>query len=328
MKAAVYYETGEPDVLRYEDVPDPTCGAGGVLVEGRGDQHRGRRHAQPRRRRDALDARTSSATSAQARCIEVGAGVDDRSSVGDASSPSVSGSHAELLAVPGVVRVAGSRGLADATTAACVPVAFGTADDCLFEFGRLQAGRDGADPGRRGRRRARGDPDGQAGRGHGARHRVERRQARAAHASSGSTTASTTPTATGSPRSAPADRRAAGVDLVVDSVGGADSAWKRAVPGVPRAVRHGRQRRPRAADAVRHLVHARRATSRSRACSSAPRSRRPRAHAMIARHVDDVAAGELAGRRSTGPSRSRRPPAAHAYIESRQAFGRVVLLTP
>lgn len=24
--------------------------------------------------------------------------------------------------------------------AACVPVAFGTADDCLFEFGRLQAG--------------------------------------------------------------------------------------------------------------------------------------------------------------------------------------------
>ena len=23
MKAAVYYETGAPDVLRYEDVPDP-----------------------------------------------------------------------------------------------------------------------------------------------------------------------------------------------------------------------------------------------------------------------------------------------------------------
>jgi len=23
MKAAVYYETGQPDVLRYEDVPDP-----------------------------------------------------------------------------------------------------------------------------------------------------------------------------------------------------------------------------------------------------------------------------------------------------------------
>ena len=28
----------------------------------------------------------------------------------------------------------------DLTMAACVPIAFGTADDCLFEFGRLQAG--------------------------------------------------------------------------------------------------------------------------------------------------------------------------------------------
>ena len=30
--------------------------AGGVLVAGRGDQHRGRRHAEPRRRRDDVDA--------------------------------------------------------------------------------------------------------------------------------------------------------------------------------------------------------------------------------------------------------------------------------
>ena len=33
MKAAVYYETGRPDVFRYEDVPDPTCGPGMVLIE-------------------------------------------------------------------------------------------------------------------------------------------------------------------------------------------------------------------------------------------------------------------------------------------------------
>jgi NADPH2:quinone reductase len=25
MKAAVYYETGSPDVLKYEDVADPPC---------------------------------------------------------------------------------------------------------------------------------------------------------------------------------------------------------------------------------------------------------------------------------------------------------------
>ena len=33
MKAAVYYETGAPDVLRYEDVPDPELHPGGVLIE-------------------------------------------------------------------------------------------------------------------------------------------------------------------------------------------------------------------------------------------------------------------------------------------------------
>ena len=32
MKAAVYYETGSPDVLRYEDVADPVCHASGVVI--------------------------------------------------------------------------------------------------------------------------------------------------------------------------------------------------------------------------------------------------------------------------------------------------------
>ena len=33
MKAAVYYETGGPEVFRYEDVPDPEPAPDGVLVE-------------------------------------------------------------------------------------------------------------------------------------------------------------------------------------------------------------------------------------------------------------------------------------------------------
>ena len=33
MKAAVYYETGSPDVFRYEDVPDPTVGPGDILID-------------------------------------------------------------------------------------------------------------------------------------------------------------------------------------------------------------------------------------------------------------------------------------------------------
>ena len=33
MKAAVYYETGAPDVFRYEDVPDPVAGPGEILID-------------------------------------------------------------------------------------------------------------------------------------------------------------------------------------------------------------------------------------------------------------------------------------------------------
>ena len=33
MKAAVYYETGGPEVFRYEDVPDPVCDASSVLID-------------------------------------------------------------------------------------------------------------------------------------------------------------------------------------------------------------------------------------------------------------------------------------------------------
>ena len=33
MKAAVIYENGGPDVLRYEDVPDPECPEGCVLID-------------------------------------------------------------------------------------------------------------------------------------------------------------------------------------------------------------------------------------------------------------------------------------------------------
>ena len=33
MKAAVYYRNGPPEVLVYEDVPDPACGPGSVLIQ-------------------------------------------------------------------------------------------------------------------------------------------------------------------------------------------------------------------------------------------------------------------------------------------------------
>src|SRR5580700_10583536 len=49
------------------------------------------------------------------------------------------GSHAELRAVAEPFCWAIPAGLST-EEAACVPVPFGTADDCLFEFGRLQPG--------------------------------------------------------------------------------------------------------------------------------------------------------------------------------------------
>jgi NADPH2:quinone reductase len=48
------------------------------------------------------------------------------------------GSHAELASVPAAATWVVPDGL-DMVAAACVPIAFGTADDCLFEFGRLKA---------------------------------------------------------------------------------------------------------------------------------------------------------------------------------------------
>ena len=33
MKAAVYYENGGPEVLKYGDLPDPTAGPGEVVID-------------------------------------------------------------------------------------------------------------------------------------------------------------------------------------------------------------------------------------------------------------------------------------------------------
>jgi NADPH2:quinone reductase len=138
MKAAVYYETGAPDVLRYEDVPDPTLDAGGVLVrvaatsiEGGDTLNRlgGDMPATPH-----IVGYQCAGT-----IVAVGDGVSDRVEGQRVVCVMMHGSHAELVAVPAGFTWPIPDGL-DLTLAACIPIAFGTADDCLFEFGRLQAG--------------------------------------------------------------------------------------------------------------------------------------------------------------------------------------------
>jgi NADPH2:quinone reductase len=69
---------------------------------------------------------------------EVGDGVADRQVGQRVVTSFLWGSHAELRAVPSIVTWPVPDG-ADIAAVACVPIAFGTAHDCLFEFGRLQA---------------------------------------------------------------------------------------------------------------------------------------------------------------------------------------------
>ncbi|MEX2255503.1 MAG: zinc-binding dehydrogenase [Acidimicrobiia bacterium] len=138
MKAAVYYETGPPDVLRYEDVPDPACGPGDIVVdveavsiEGGDTLNRG--GGEMSGRPHIVGYQCAGTVS------EVGADVTDREVGQRVVCSFLDGSHAERRAVPAIVSWIVPEGL-DIVQAACVPIAFGTADDCLFEFGHLTAG--------------------------------------------------------------------------------------------------------------------------------------------------------------------------------------------
>jgi NADPH2:quinone reductase len=138
VKAAVIYENGGPEVLRYEDVPEPECPDGCVLIDAEAISIEG----------GDLLARAGGALAAVPHVIgylsagtvsEVGAGVDGRA-VGDrVVGLNAFGSHAARRAVPAIMTWPLPDGL-DAARAACVPVAFGTAHECLFTAGSLAEG--------------------------------------------------------------------------------------------------------------------------------------------------------------------------------------------
>ena len=71
--------------------------------------------------------------------IEVGAQVTDLRVGERVTTTGADGSHAALRAVAAQSAWRVPEGM-DIRLAACIPIPFGTADDCLFEFGRLQAG--------------------------------------------------------------------------------------------------------------------------------------------------------------------------------------------
>jgi NADPH2:quinone reductase len=138
MKAAVYYETGGPEVFRYEEIPDPICQPDGVTIEVKAISIEGGDVLH--RAGGELPTRPHVVGYQCAGVIrEVGAGVRDREPGQRVVASMTHGSHAERVAVQARATWVLPERL-DLERGACVPIAVGTADDCLFEFGHLQAG--------------------------------------------------------------------------------------------------------------------------------------------------------------------------------------------
>ena len=321
MQAAVYYETGGPEVFRYEDVPDPECTANGlridvkvVSIEGGDVLHRAR---------GQLSSRPHIVGYQCAGIVrEVGAGVVGREPGQRVVALVPSGSHAEQV-------VADERSTwlvpegADLSMAACVPVTFGTANDCLFEFGHLEAGetvlvqagaggvgvatiqlakRAGATVLATASLDSKLDRLKDLGLDHGINY-AQRDLVEAVRELT--------------------DGR--GADLVVDSVGGRTLEKSIAAASYRgRIITVGHAGRDTVAPDISGLMAGNKTLTGVFLGAELARANE-RVHAMIAHHLEDVAKGEL-----RIPIDRRFPlaeaGAAHAYIESRRAFGRVLLI--
>ena len=321
MKAATYRRNGPPDVFEYVDVPDPVCRPNGLLVrveaisiEGGDTLHR------------AGGALTSERHIVGYQCggtvVEVGAEAGGYGvAVGDRVVATMAhGSHAELVAVPAASVWKVPEG-ADLVSIACVPIAFGTAHDCLFEFGRLQSGETVLVQAAAG------------GVGIAAVQLAKRAGARVlGTASSPERLERVAPLGLDhgidyrrSDVSVEVRRITGnrGADVVVDSVGGPTLVGSlRSLAYRGRCITVGQAgREPKPVDVSILMGINASLTGVFLGAEMAT----PRARQMIAGLIDDVAAGRLqvvVDRRFPLAAAA----AAHAYIESRQAIGRVVLI--
>jgi NADPH2:quinone reductase len=138
VKAAVIYENGPPEVLRHEDVPDPEVPDGCVLIDVEAISIEGG---------DLLHRVGSPPPSvphvvgylAAGTVVEAGAGVEQPAVGERVVTMNAAGSHASKRVVPAMSAWAIPEGM-DAAVAACVPIAFGTAQECLFTAGNLASG--------------------------------------------------------------------------------------------------------------------------------------------------------------------------------------------
>jgi len=138
VKAAVYYETGAPDVFKYEEVPDPVCHPGGVVIDVKAIGIQG---GDTLNRQGGMMVTRPHIVGYQAAGIvrEVGERVTDRKRGDRVVATMPFGSHAALASVPATATYIVPDDM-DLGVAAAIPIEFGTAHDCLFEFGNLKAG--------------------------------------------------------------------------------------------------------------------------------------------------------------------------------------------
>jgi NADPH2:quinone reductase len=138
MKAAVIFENGAPDVLRYEDVPDPECPDGCVVVDVEAISIEGgdllaRAGGSPPSWPHVVGYLSAGTVASAAPGVETPAAGDRVVAL------NAFGSHAEKRVVPAIMTWPVPEGL-DPAAAACVPVAFGTAQECLFTAAGLRSG--------------------------------------------------------------------------------------------------------------------------------------------------------------------------------------------
>ncbi|HEX4864492.1 MAG TPA: zinc-binding alcohol dehydrogenase family protein [Acidimicrobiales bacterium] len=321
MKAAVYYETGSPDVFRYEDVHDPEPGPGEILIEVEAVSIEG---GDTLNRLGGQMVGVPHVVGYQAAGTVTGLGPGaERFTLGNrVVTVGTHGSHAEKRAVGEKFawRVPDGLGTAEAS---CIPVPFGTAHDCLFEWGRLQAAETALI---------------HAGAGGVGIAAIQMAKRAGAHVLA---TASTddrlerlkefglddginyvTSDFVVEARRLTGGR---GVDVIVDSVGG--ETLRKSLEALAyrgRCVTVGDAGRA-PAEAVDISAMRPNNQSLSGYFLGAELFLGTRAYAMIANVIEDVARGELRVVIDRTFSLAEAA-AAHAYIESRQAFGRVLLI--
>lgn len=321
MKAAVYYETGAPDVFRYEEVPDPVCQPGSVVIDVKAISIEGG---------DVLNRAGGDMPSRPHivgyQCAgvirEVGGSVGDRTVGQPVVAIMPFGSHASVVAVAAMQSWPIPDGM-ELQDAACVPVAFGTADDCLFEFGRLRASetvliqagaggvglaaiqlakRAGATVLATASSNEKLERLKEFGLDHGINYRTDDFVARARQLASGG-----------------------GVDLVVESVGTTLKGSVQCTGYRGRIIQVGNAGREEDTRLDVSTLSEMSRTLTSVSFAGSLMFEPQRARPMVEGHLRDIAAGSLRVviDRTFPLSEAA---AAHAHIESRQAFGRVVLI--